>query len=132
MASYYKNITTTGTSDLIGRSSTGVQTSIGNFGSGTRSGNPGAISKILITNADNQVANSVSVFLEDAAASTSTDAGNNKYYLLGGASIGVYIPVSVTLVLEDNVSFDASVYALRIKTQDADDAGAGNLSIIIK
>ena len=62
MASYYKNITTTGTSDLIGRSSTGVQTSIGNFGSGTRSGNPGAISKILITNADNQVANNVSDF----------------------------------------------------------------------
>tara|TARA_R100000458_G_C8130112_1_gene145499 strand:+ start:246 stop:635 length:390 start_codon:yes stop_codon:yes gene_type:complete len=129
MASYYKNITTTGTSDLIGRSSTGVQTSIGNFGSGTRSGNPGAISKILITNADNQVANNVSVFLEDAAASTSTNAGNNKYYLLGE---GTYIPVGVTLVLEDNVSFDASVYALRIKTNDADDAGAGNLSIIIK
>ena len=128
MASYYKNITTTGTSDLIGRSSTGVQTSIGNFGSGTRSGNPGAISKILITNADNQVANNVSVFLEDAAASTSTNAGN-KYYLLGE---GTYIPVGVTLVLEDNVSFDASVYALRIKTNDADDAGAGNLSIIIK
>lgn len=129
MASYYKNITTTGTSDLIGRSSTGVQTSIGNFASGTRSGNPGAISKILITNADNQVANNVSVFLEDAAASTSTNAGNNKYYLLGE---GTYIPVGVTLVLEDNVSFDASVYALRIKTNDADDAGAGNLSIIIK
>ena len=129
MASYYKNITTTGTSDLIERSDTGVQNSIGNFGSGTRSGNPGAISKILITNADNQVANNVSVFIEDAAASASTNASNNKYYLLGE---GTYIPVGVTLVLEDNVSFDASVYTLRIKTNDADDAGAGNLSIIIK
>ena len=128
MASYYKNITTTAVHDLIERSSTSVQNSIGNFGSGTRSGNPGAISRITITNIDDQAANNVSVFIEDAAASASTDASNNKYYLLGETDI----PVGVTLVLEDNVSFDASVYALRIKTNDADDAGAGNLSIIIK
>jgi hypothetical protein len=131
MASYYKNITTTGTSDLIGRSSTGVQTSIGNFGSGTRSGNPGAISKILITNADNQVANNVSVFLEDAAASTSTNAGNNKYYLLGE---GTYIPVGVTLVLDDdNVSFNntSTGFSLYIKLLGAS-SSTGNVDVIIK
>ena len=109
----YKNITTSGsaTTDLIARY--GIIT--------------GNIKKITIANVDGHQADNVCVFIEDALVSTSTNAGNNKFYFLKD----VDIPVGTALVLEDNLSFDNKKYSLRIITQNAADGGAPSLSVII-
>ena len=88
----------------------------------------GGINKILISNVDGHQADNVCVFLEDAAASASTDAGNNKYHFIKD----VDIPYGTTLILEDNIRFDSSLYNLRIVTQNASDGGTPSLTIIIK
>ena len=88
----------------------------------------GTIKKISIANVDGHQADNVCVFLEDTTASASTDAGNNKYYFIKD----VDIPYGTSLVLDDNVSFNASKYNLRIITQNASDGGTPNLTVIIK
>tara|TARA_R100001163_G_scaffold17171_2_gene15415 strand:- start:289 stop:630 length:342 start_codon:yes stop_codon:yes gene_type:complete len=110
----YINITTAGsaTTDLITRRST----------------DNGNIGKITISNNDGHQADNVCLFLEDAKASTSTNAGNNKFYFFKDLDI----PMGVTLVLDDNLGFDSMTYSLRIITQNASDGGAPSLSIIIK
>tara|TARA_R110002012_G_scaffold651_1_gene2877 strand:+ start:53 stop:391 length:339 start_codon:yes stop_codon:yes gene_type:complete len=112
MADIYKNITTGTTTTLITKGS-------------SISGN---IKKILIANVDGHQADNVCVFLEDETASTSTDAGNVKYYFIKDVDIGY----GANLVLSDNLSFDSSLYHLRIVTQNASDGGTPSLTIIIK
>lgn len=122
----YTNITSTVPfEDLIPRS---TSTSIGTIAKGTKSANPGAIKKIIISNYDDQAAAGVSIWIEDAAFQEASHANNNKYYFIKD----IVIPVAVTLVLDDNVSYDGSVYALRISTSNAADGGDGKISIIIK
>jgi len=69
----------------------------------------GSINSIMISNVDGHQADNVCLFLEDAAASASTSASNNKYYL-----------------------FNSTLYNLRIITQNASDGGTPNLTVIIK
>lgn len=88
----------------------------------------GAINKITIANVDGHQADNVCLFLEDETASTSTDAGNIKYYFFKD----VDIPYGASLVLEDNLSFNKSLYHLRIVTQNASDGGTPSLTVIIK
>tara|TARA_R100001594_G_scaffold123601_4_gene160095 strand:- start:256 stop:639 length:384 start_codon:yes stop_codon:yes gene_type:complete len=127
MATTYKNITTTADgTDLISRV---TSSDVGVIASGTKKiKNPGAIKKITICNVDDQTAVDVSVYIEDAAEQATTHANNNKYHLIND----VDIPVGATLVLDDNVNYDGTVYALRIDTTNAADGGAGKLSVIIK
>ena len=108
----HKNIVTGTTTDLIARQ-------------GAVSGN---IRNITIANVDGHTADNVCVFLEDATTSTSTNAGNNKFYFIKD----VDIPMGTTLVLNDNLSFDSTKYNLRIITQNASDGGTPSLTVIIK
>jgi len=108
----YKNITTGTTTTLI--------TKDGGRGSG--------IQKITIANVDGHQADNVCLFLEDETASTSTDAGNVKFYFFKDLDI----PYGASLVLNDNLSFDNSLYHLRIVTQNASDGGTPSLTVIIK
>ena len=108
----YKNITSGTTTTLITKGS-------------NVSGN---IRKISIANVDGHQADNVCLFLEDETASTSTDAGNVKYYFFKD----VDIPYGASLVLDDNLDFDISLYHLRIVTQNASDGGTPSLTIIIK
>ena len=108
----YTNITTGTTTTLITKSA----------------GVSGRINKITIANVDGHQADNVCVFLEDTVASTSTDAGNNKYYFVKD----VDIPYGATLVLDDNISFSSGTYNLRIVTQNASDGGTPSLTVIIK
>jgi len=108
----YKNITSGTTTTLISKG-------------GAISGD---IYKITISNNDGHQADNVCVFLEDAASSTSTDAGNTKYYFIKD----VDIPVGATLVLDDNLGFNTNGFNLRIVTQNASDGGTPNLTVIIK
>ena len=62
------------------------------------------------------------------SSSTSTDAGNTKYYFIKD----VDIPVGATLVLDDNLGFNKTTYNLRITTQNASDGGTPSLTVIIK
>ena len=84
----------------------------------------GGISKILIANYSDSNNVTIDVFLEDAAASASTDASNNKYYFVNK----MVLPVGVSLVLDDNLSFDVSKYNLRLTTVGT----APLVSLIIK
>ena len=88
----------------------------------------GGIKKITIANVDGHQADNVCLFLEDETASTSTDAGNVKFYFFKD----VDIPYGASLVLDDNISFDSKVYHLRIVTQNASDGGTPSLTVIIK
>jgi len=108
----YKNITTGTTTTLINKG-------------GTRNGH---IRKISISNVDGHQADNVCLFLEDETASTSTDAGNVKYYFFKD----VDIPYGVTLVVNDNLTFDTKLYHLRMVTQNASDGGTPSLTVIIK
>ena len=95
----------------------------------TKGGNTnGGISKISISNNDGHQADNVCLFLEDETASASTDAGNIKYYFFKD----VDIPYGVSLVIEDNIAFNSSLYHLRIVTQNASDGGTPSLTVIIK
>ena len=108
----YTNITSGTTTTLIAKNS----------------GFRGHINKILISNNDGHQADNVCLFLEDETASTSTNAGNIKYYFFKD----VDIPYGASLVVEDNLSFKNSEYHLRIVTQNAADGGTPNLTVIIK
>ena len=108
----YKNITTGATTDLITKDS----------------GVSGRINKISISNVDSLTADNVCVFLEDAATSASTNAGNAKYYFIKD----VDIPPGTTLILDDNVSFLSSKFSLRIITQNDSGGGTPSISIIIQ
>ena len=108
----YKNITTGTTTTLI-----------------TKGGDAGGkINKITIANVDGHQADNVCLFLEDETASTSTDAGNIKYYFFKD----VDIPYGTSLVFTDNLSFNNKNYHLRIVTQNASDGGTPSLTVIIK
>ena len=85
------------------------------------------IKKITIANVDGHQADNVCLFLEDETASTSTNAGNIKYYFFKD----VDIPYGTTLVVEDNLDFDINLYHLRMVTQNAADGGTPNLTVII-
>ena len=113
----YTNITTGTTTTLIAKESKRT-------GTGYSSG----IEKITIANVDGHQADNVCLFLEDEEVSTSTNAGNNKYYFFKD----VDIPYGTSLVLDDNLSFDKSRYHLRIVTQNAADGGTPSLTVIIK
>ena len=108
----YTNITTGTTTTLI-----------------TKNGNDSSvINKITIANVDGHQADNVCLFLEDETASTSTNAGNVKYYFFKD----VDIPYGTSLVLEDNLSFNKREYHLRMVTQNASDGGTPSLTVIIK
>ena len=92
------------------------------------SGESGNIRKISIANVDGHQADNVCLFLEDETASTSTNAGNIKYYYFKD----VDIPYGATLIVDDGLSFDSSLYHLRIVTQNASDGGTPSLTVIIK
>ena len=92
----YTNITSATTTDLIAKD--------GQVG--------GGISKILLSNFSDSNICTVDVFLEDATASASTNAANLKYYFINK----VPIPVGASLVLDDNVAFDSTLYNLRVTT----------------
>jgi len=100
----YKNITTGATTTLIPKS-------------GVRNGN---IKKISIANVDGHQADNVCLYLEDVNA--------NKFYFFKDLDI----PMGTSLVLDDNLSFDSSIFDLKIITQNASDGGTPSLTIIIK
>ena len=102
MATTIKNITSGTTTDLIVKNEKGV----------------GNISKILISNNNSSTATGVCVMIDD-------ESGNVFYFIRD-----VKIAWGVTLVLNDNLSYDGGVYKLRI----AHDSGSGNpnLTVIIK
>jgi hypothetical protein len=108
----YTNITTGTTTTLI--------TKGGDIG--------GRIGKISIANVDGHQADNVCLFLEDETASTSTDAGNVKYYFFKD----IDIPYGASLVLDDSLGFDSNLYHLRMVTQNASDGGTPSLTVIIK
>ena len=87
----------------------------------------GAIKKITIANVDGHQADNVCLFLEDETASTSTDAGNVKYYFFKD----VDIPYGTSLIITDNLSFNKNLYHLRMVTQNASDSGTPSLTVII-
>ena len=87
----------------------------------------GDIRTISIANVDGHQADNVCLFLEDEAASTSTDAGNNKFYFFKD----VDIPYGTTLVVNDNLSFNRNIFHLRIVTQNASDGGTPSLTVMI-
>ena len=116
MASY-TNITSGTTTTLIAKAN-----------KVTTGGRSGGIKKITIANVDGHQADNVCLFLEDETTSTSTDAGNIKYYFFKD----VDIPYGASLVIEDNLSFDRGRYHLRIVTQNASDGGTPSLTVIIK
>lgn len=75
----------------------------------------GRISKILIANVNTSNAVNVTIDLND---------GTNAYTIIKE----VEIPVKSTLVLSDNLSFDSSIYNLRITTSGT----SPNVTVIIK
>ena len=98
MARVYKNITTETTTTLMTKGSS----------------NSGLVSKILISNNSSSDATGVCVDLYD---------GTNVFYFIRD----IVIPSKVSLVLEDNVTFDTKKYNLRISN-----AGTNpNLTVII-
>ena len=115
MAVIYKNVTTAGapaTTDLIAKGNKEV----------------GRINKITISNNDGDQADNVALFLEDETAAATTNAGNIKYYFFKD----VNIPQGASLVLDDNLAYDGSLYHLRITTTTAGDGGTPDLTLIIK
>ena len=113
----YTNITTGTTTTLITKANKRTD----------QSGYKSNVKKITIANVDGHQADDVCLFLEDETASTSTNAGNIKYYFFKD----VDIPTGATLVVEDNLGFDKSLYHLRIVTQNASDGGTPSLTVII-
>ena len=89
MAIFYKNITSATTTTLI-----------------TKGGsNSGGIRKILITN--NHATNTTRVRLY-------IDDGSTEFNI-----VKTNIPPMVSLVLEDNLGFDSSIYDLKLETSEA-------------
>jgi len=106
MVGIYKNITT---------NSDDVVTTLIPIGA-----NSGNIKTITIANNDTDPAINIDVYIEDAGA--------NKYYYISN----VNIPSGVSLVLNDDISFNSRVYALKILTNQAVDNTAPNISVIVK
>ena len=77
------------------------------------SGVPGSVNKVLITNHDNSDSNTIQLHLYD---------GSTTYVIAE-----TVIPPRVTLVLDDNLAFDSSIYNLRIAT-----SSTAETTIIIK
>jgi|9_EtaG_2_1085328.scaffolds.fasta_scaffold00123_13 hypothetical protein len=96
----YKKITSATTEDLVTK-----VTTVGPSASGN-------ISKLLIANYSDANAVTIDVFLEDAAASASTNVGNNKYYFINS----LVLPVGTSLVLDDSLAFNSKTFNLRITT----------------
>ena len=102
MGIIYTNIASIATTTLITKSDTGKQN--------------GAISKITIANHDNTDLVIAKLYL------CSTCDGSDNYVITETT-----IPPLATLVLDDNLSFNSSVYNLRITTNSAAD-----ITVIIK
>jgi len=96
----YKKITSATTEDLVTKVTTTGPSASGN------------ISKLLIANYSDTNTVTVSLFLEDAAASASTDPSNNKYYFINK----IALPVGTSLVLNDSLAFNSKTFNLRITT----------------
>lgn len=80
----------------------------------------GGITKILISNNSPTTACDVSVFLDD---------GVSEYYIVKA----IEMPIATSLVLEDNLAFNANVYDLKITTADPAVGGSTvDLSVTIK
>ena len=77
--------------------------------------NKGNISSVSICNTHATGEAEVDLFIDD---------GTNQYYYV----YKVKIPVGATLVVDENISFDSSVYDLNIRNSSPDKS----LSIIIK
>jgi hypothetical protein len=101
----YKNISTEATTTLIEK---GKQVS-------------GGISKILISNNHATAVCNVSVFFYDSAGATAS------YYIVKALSV----PATVSLVLGDNLAFNADTYDLKIVTADPGGTSV-DLSVTIK
>ena len=100
----YKNITSGTTTTLI-----------------TKGGSTGGrINKITISNNNSNEATGVCVNL------CSTCDGSDNFYFIRDAKI----PSGVTLVLDDNLSFDSSQYNLKMAYDST--SGNPNLTVIIK
>ena len=98
----YKNITSETTTILIAKDTLAEATEV-------------RVSKILISNNSSSEATGICVDLYD---------GTNVFYFIRD----IVIPSKVSLVLEDNISFDRQKYNLRISN-----AGTNpNLTVIIK
>lgn len=74
------------------------------------SAHSGNINKIVITNYDTSDSCLINLYLSD-------DAGSPTLHYLATTTI----PPKVTLVLEDNLSFNASLYSLKIQTSTTAD-----------
>ena len=97
MAIFYKNISSIATTTLITKGSS----------------NSGGIRKITIANKATATSNEILLDLHD---------GSNTFTILR-----TDMPPKTTLVLDDNLSFNSSVYNLRITTNSAAD-----ITVIIK
>ena len=95
MAKYLK-ITSETTTDLVKKGGTNV----------------GSIASILVANYSTTNHVTVSLFLEDSSANVLTNASNNKYYYINS----LVLPVSTSVVFNDNTFFDSRLYNLRITT----------------
>jgi hypothetical protein len=111
MATTYANITSATTTTLIAKT---TSDKVGSIGRGTRKGNPGSISKVMITNHDDSDTNIIQLHLFDGSSTT---------YVINETSI----PPRATLVLDDNLAYDGTAYNLRIIT-----SSDAELTIIIK
>ena len=80
----------------------------------------GSISKISICNNDSLPAENISVYIEDEAST--------KFYIVKN----VDIPVGVTLILDDVVSFDVRRNSLNIVTNKDSGTGPPDVSVIVK
>ena len=110
MAVYYKNITDNTITTLIDRVS-----SVGEIAKGTKVLNPGSIKSISIANIHDTTNNKIWLYYEDV------DGG--KFHI-----VETTIPAQTTLLLDHDVSFNAVVYALKFKANEASSA----INIIIK
>ena len=92
----YKKITTATTTDLISK--------------GGQQG--GSINSVLISNFIDANAVTISLFLEDAAVSESTNASNNKYFYIAN----LVMPIGTSIKFDDVEFFDSKKLNLRITT----------------
>jgi|TARA_R100000700_G_C3053229_1_gene71530 hypothetical protein len=97
MAIFYKNISSIATTTLITKGSS----------------NSGGIRKITIANHDNSDLVIVKLYLDD---------GSTTYTITETT-----IPPLVTLVLEDNLGFDSSIYNLKLDTSTT-----AEITVIVK
>lgn len=93
----YKKITSATTEDLI-----------------TKGGQQGgSINSVLISNYSDANVVTISLFLEDAAASESTNPSNNKYFYIAN----LVMPIGTSIKFDDIGFFDSKKLNLRITVQ---------------